>query len=52
MLVPFSEYPYKNHEYMTNLNFNSPIALTKAILPHMLKNKSGKVTFVILRINS
>ena len=39
MRVHFIDYPYKNNEYMTNLNYNSPIALTKAVLPHMIKNK-------------
>ena len=51
MRVAFVDYPYKNHEYMTNLNFNSPIALTKAVLPHMLKNKSGKLGIVRVRVN-
>lgn len=31
---------------MTNLNYHGPVAHTKAILPHFLKNKSGQFVTV------
>ena len=41
MREEFLKYPFENHLYMTTLNFHGPVAHTKVILPHFLKNKSG-----------
>jgi NADP-dependent 3-hydroxy acid dehydrogenase YdfG len=37
----FKDYDFANHEYMTQLNYHGPVAHTKVILPHLMKNKSG-----------
>jgi len=42
MRTEFKDFPWKNHIEMTNINFHGPVAHTKAILPHFLKNKSGQ----------
>ena len=31
----------KTHEEITNINFNSPVGHSKAIISHFKKNKSG-----------
>jgi len=41
MRSEFKDTDYENHEYITNLNYNGPVAHVKAILPHFIENKSG-----------
>ena len=41
MRSEFKDTDYENHEYITNLNYNGPVAHVKAILPHFIANKSG-----------
>ncbi len=38
--------PLANDRSIMELNFFSPVALTKAVLPHMLKNKAGHIVVV------
>ncbi|SMO41655.1 Short-chain dehydrogenase [Saccharicrinis carchari] len=38
--------PLTNDRSIMELNFFSPVALTKAVLPHMLKNKAGHIVIV------
>ena len=42
----FLEYDFANHEYMTNLNYHGPVAHTKAVLEHLISNKSGQIVVV------
>jgi NADP-dependent 3-hydroxy acid dehydrogenase YdfG len=41
MRAKFIDSDFENHEYMTNLNYNGPVAHVKSILPHLIANKSG-----------
>lgn len=41
MRSEFKDTDYENHEYITNLNYNGPVAHVKAILPYFIENKSG-----------
>lgn len=37
----FKDTDLETHTYLTNLNYNGPVAHVKAILPHLINNKSG-----------
>jgi hypothetical protein len=39
MRCNFEDYSFDNHEYMMKVNYDGPIAHTKVVLPHFLKNK-------------
>lgn len=41
MRSEFKDYSLENHEYMTNLNYNGPVAHVKSILNHFVEKKSG-----------
>ena len=42
MRSAFVDFDYENHEYITNVNLNGPIALTKSLVSHFIKNKNGQ----------
>lgn len=46
MRCKFLEYSYENHEYITDVNYHGPVSHTKAILPHMINNKSGHLIVI------
>lgn len=46
MRAEFRDSDYENHEYLTNLNYNGPVAHIKALLPHFLANKSGHIVAI------
>lgn len=46
MRCKFLEYSYENHEYITDVNYHGPVSHTKAILPHLINNKSGQLVVI------
>lgn len=37
---------FETHQYLTDLNYNGPVAHAKAFLPHLIKNKSGQIVII------
>ncbi|KAL4474792.1 hypothetical protein ABPG74_001488 [Tetrahymena malaccensis] len=46
MRSEFKDYSFENHEYMTNLNYNGPVAHVKGLLDHFVRNKSGHIVLI------